>query len=121
MLLNRLASYRHGALAACAQARPLYERALAIFEKALGPTHPNTNHARGNLSRLLLASGNPDEALTFGEAALAAHEKLLGQDHPSTKGSASVTADALDALGRADEAAALRARYGLESKAPPSV
>jgi hypothetical protein len=67
-----------------------------------------------------VVSGNPGEALSFGEAALAAHEKLLGQAHPWTKNSASITADALDALGRADEAAALRARYGLERNVPPS-
>jgi tetratricopeptide (TPR) repeat protein len=101
-------------------ARPLYERALAIYEKALGPEHPNTNRTRHNIARLLLTSGKPGEALAFGETALAAHEKMLGQDHPWTKDSASVTADALDALGRADEAAVLRARYGLERKAPPS-
>ena len=46
-----------------AGARPLYERALAICEKALGPEHPNTNRARCNLSRLLLATGQPTEAL----------------------------------------------------------
>jgi hypothetical protein len=41
-ILDRLASYRHGALAAYAAARPLYERALAIHEKVLGPEHPDT-------------------------------------------------------------------------------
>jgi tetratricopeptide (TPR) repeat protein len=103
-----------------AGARPLLERALAIREKALGPEHPYTNASRANFAWLMLDSGNPGEALSFGGAALAADEKLLGQDHPGTKCSARVTADALDALGRADEAAALRARYGLERKAPPS-
>ncbi len=100
-------------------ALPHIERAVAINEKALGPEHPSTNHLRGNLARLMLTSGNPDEALRFGQTALAAHENVLGHDHFWTKDSASVTADALDTLGRADEAAALRARYGLEGKAPP--
>jgi hypothetical protein len=76
-----------------AAARPLHERALAISEKVL----------------------------IFCEAALDAHEKTLGQDHPWTKDSASVSADALAALSRTDEAAALRARFGLERNAPPSV
>ena len=79
----------------------------------LGPEHPNTNRARYNLARLLLASGSATEALALGETALAAHDKVLGPDHHLTKDSARVTADALDALGRADEAAALRARYGV--------
>jgi hypothetical protein len=37
-LLNSLAAYRHGPLAAYAQARPLFERALAIRERVLGPS-----------------------------------------------------------------------------------
>jgi tetratricopeptide (TPR) repeat protein len=103
-----------------AAARPLFERALAIWEKVLA-AHPNTNRARHNLSRLLLLSDCPTEALTLGETALAAHEKLLGRDHSWTKDSARVTADALDALGRSEEAKALRERYGLtgpENKRP---
>ena len=35
-----------------ATARQLYERALAISEKALGPEHPRTATARGNLASL---------------------------------------------------------------------
>jgi tetratricopeptide (TPR) repeat protein len=103
-----------------APARPLLERLLAVCEKTLGPEHPETNIARDHFAQLLLVSGNPGEALTLAEAALAAHEKLLGLDDPRTKHSAIVTADALDALGRVDEAAALRARIGLEDKAPRS-
>ncbi len=44
-LLDRLARYRHGALAVYTQARPLYERALAIRERALRPDHPDTAKA----------------------------------------------------------------------------
>lgn len=36
-----------------AGARPYYEQALAIFEKRLGPEHPNTKIVRGNLQALL--------------------------------------------------------------------
>jgi hypothetical protein len=35
-----------------AAARPLYERALAIREKALGPDHPDTATVRRNLEGL---------------------------------------------------------------------
>jgi hypothetical protein len=35
-----------------AGARPYYERALAIGEKALGPDHPTTQIFRGNLAVL---------------------------------------------------------------------
>jgi tetratricopeptide (TPR) repeat protein len=98
-----------------AGARPLYERALSILEKALGLEHPNTNRVRRNFACLLLTDGNASEALAFGEAALSAHDKALGSHHPWTKDSAGVTADALDVLGRGGEAAALRARYAIES------
>ena len=115
-LLDRLASYRHGALAAYAQARPLCERALAIVEEALGPEHPNTASSLNNLARLLQDQGDLAGARPLLERALAIREKALGPEHLLTKGSAHVAADALAALGRADEATALRARYGL----PPS-
>ncbi|MFO7683843.1 MAG: tetratricopeptide repeat protein [Chloroflexota bacterium] len=35
-----------------AEARPFYEQALAICEKALGPNHPTTKIVRGNLNSL---------------------------------------------------------------------
>jgi len=89
-------------------------RALAIYEKVLGPDHPNTNRGRRNVARLLLATGRPTKALGLGQAALAAHERALGPEHAWTKDSARVTAAALEALARADEATALRARFALE-------
>jgi tetratricopeptide (TPR) repeat protein len=83
-----------------AGARPLYERALATYEKALGPERPPTNRGRCNLSHLWLLMGRPTEALTLGETAFTALDKVLGRDHKWTKDSARVTADALDALVR---------------------
>jgi hypothetical protein len=85
----------------------------------VGPEHPNTNRSRYHLSRLLLDTNNPIEALFLAEATYAAHDKVLGRDHAWTKDSAHVTADALDALGRTDEAAALRERYGITSAQQP--
>jgi tetratricopeptide (TPR) repeat protein len=96
-----------------AGARPLYERALVIWEKALGPEHPETNQARRNLAILRLNEGALSEALALSETALSALERALGTDHASTKNTAGVVAAALDALGRTDEAATTRARYGL--------
>jgi hypothetical protein len=46
-----------------AAARPLFERALAINEKVLGPEHVNTNRVRRNFATLLLASGDASQAL----------------------------------------------------------
>jgi tetratricopeptide (TPR) repeat protein len=83
-LIDRLASYRHGALAAYAQARVLLERALAICEKALGPEHPSTAGCLNNLALLLKAQGNLAEAVPLYERALAIDEKALGPEHPDT-------------------------------------
>jgi len=40
-----------------AEAEPLYSRARAIFEKSLGPNHPNTVTVRNNLAALMAALG----------------------------------------------------------------
>ncbi len=40
------------AMGELAGARPYYERALAILEAKLGPDHPHTKIARGNLQSL---------------------------------------------------------------------
>ena len=83
-LLDRLASYRHGALAAYTQARPLYERALAIREKVLGPDHPDTAASLNNLACLLQDQGDLAGARPLFERALAIREKVLGPEHPDT-------------------------------------
>jgi hypothetical protein len=41
-----------------AGARPLFERALTIREKALGPEHPDTAVSLNNLAGLLQAQGD---------------------------------------------------------------
>ena len=56
-LFNRAGGYFHGR-AAYSGARPLYERALAIREKALGPEHPDTGTSISNLALLLKAQSN---------------------------------------------------------------
>jgi hypothetical protein len=99
---------------------------LAIREKKLGLEHPetatsltnlallehpSTNRVRWGFGRLLLAKGEPTEALACSEAALAVHEKVLGENHSWTQESARITADALVALGRVEEAVALCKQY----------
>jgi tetratricopeptide (TPR) repeat protein len=53
-LLDALAQYTHTMLEAHPQAKALYERALAIREKVLGPEHPDTAKSLGALAVLLL-------------------------------------------------------------------
>jgi tetratricopeptide (TPR) repeat protein len=83
-LLDRLASYRQGALAAYSQARPLFERALAIRENVLGPEHPDTAMSLNNLALLLRDQGDLAGARPLFERALAILEKTLGPEHRDT-------------------------------------
>ena len=83
-LLNWLAEYRQGALAAYAAARPHVERALKICETALGLNHPNTATILNNLARLLQAQGDLAAARPLLERALTIYETALGPEHPDT-------------------------------------
>jgi tetratricopeptide (TPR) repeat protein len=82
-LLSRAGSYFHGR-AAYSAARPLYERALAIREKALGPEHPLTALGLNNLAVLLKDRGDLAAARPLFERSLAIYEKALGPEHPTT-------------------------------------
>ena len=65
-----------------AEAEPLYRRALAIREAALGPDHPGTATSLYNLAVLLLAKARYAEAEPLYRRALAIDEKAYGPDHP---------------------------------------
>jgi len=67
-----------------ARAEPLYRRALAIWERALGPDHPETATSLNNLADLLRSKGDYAGAEPLYRRALAIVEKALGPDHPST-------------------------------------
>jgi tetratricopeptide (TPR) repeat protein len=66
-------------------ARPLYERALAIYEQALGPNHPDTATSLNNLAGLHYAQGEYGAARPLYERALEICERSLGVDHPTTR------------------------------------
>jgi tetratricopeptide (TPR) repeat protein len=83
-LLSALGQYRQGALAAYPEARTLFDRALAIREKALGPEHPDTAGSLNNVALLLRDQGDLAGARPLFERALAISEKALGPEHPST-------------------------------------
>jgi tetratricopeptide (TPR) repeat protein len=83
-LLSGLAAYRQSALADYSSARPLFERALALREKALGSDHPDTALSLNNLGGLLFSQGDLAEARPYYESALVIREKALGSDHPNT-------------------------------------
>jgi len=81
-LLNHAGEYFHGRVAYMG-ARPLYERALAIREKALGPDHRDTAESLNNLALLLKDQGDIAAARPLLERAVAIYQ-LLGPDNPDT-------------------------------------
>ncbi len=66
------------------QARPFYERALAIDEAAHGPDHPTTATSLNNFALLLRDQGDYAAARSLFERALAIREQALGPTHPAT-------------------------------------
>lgn len=81
-LLDRLGSYRQGALGAYQEARHLLERALELREKFCGAEHPVTADSLNNLAGLLGVLREFAAARPLLERALAIREKALGPDHP---------------------------------------
>jgi len=78
--LNNLARLFQ-AMGSFAEARPLFERALAIREKQLGPGHPEVAASLNDLAVHLEAMGSYKEAKSLYERALAILEKQLGPEH----------------------------------------
>lgn len=99
-----------------AEAQPLAERALALREKALGPSAVPVGDALMNLGAALAATNKSDRARAAYERAASIYEAGLGPDHAKTT-------DALNTLGwfhyrkkdyRKAEAAFRRAHEGRE-------
>jgi tetratricopeptide (TPR) repeat protein len=98
-LIAGLADYRHYALGASSQARPLYQRALALREKQLGPDHPDTAESLNNFALSLRDEGDLEAARPLLERALAVNEKAFGRDHAVTATSVNNLALLLHAQG----------------------
>jgi CHAT domain-containing protein/tetratricopeptide (TPR) repeat protein len=92
------------------EAEPLYRRALAAFEKVLGPKHPLTATSYDNLAMNLLYRGRTQEAEPLFRKALAVREEVLGPRHPATAISYNNLAGNLGARGRRGEAEPLLRR-----------
>jgi tetratricopeptide (TPR) repeat protein len=65
-------------------AQPYLERAVATYEQAIGPSHPDTATALFNLGLLLQELGDPGGARPLLERALVIRVQTLGSDHPDT-------------------------------------
>src|SRR5262249_47266327 len=62
--------------------RPLYERALKIYERTRGPDHRNVAIVLTNLSRVYRHTGDVAGARRMLERSLAIEERALGPEHP---------------------------------------
>lgn len=67
-----------------AEVELLFKRALAIREKALGASHPDTAASLNNLALLYYSQGKYAEAEPLINRALAIREKWLDANHPNT-------------------------------------
>ena len=61
------------------------ERAIAIYEKSLGPDHPHVATGLNNLARLLHGQGKSKDALALMERVLRIRLAVYGPSHPDTQ------------------------------------
>jgi len=91
-------------------AEPLYKRSLSIWEKALGPEHPNVGETLNNLAVLYSTQGTYDKAEPLYKRSLAIREKALGLEHSHVDTSLNNLAALYEAQGKYAEAGKLEAR-----------
>jgi tetratricopeptide (TPR) repeat protein len=93
-----------------AEAEPLYVRALAIRQKALGPEHPYVATSLNNLAALYDKQGQYAMAEPLYQRALAIKEKALGPEHSDVATILNSLARLYDAEGRYAQAEPLYQR-----------
>jgi|JI10StandDraft_1071094.scaffolds.fasta_scaffold04989_12 tetratricopeptide (TPR) repeat protein len=96
--LNNLAVVYHET-GSFVEARRLHDRALAIREQALGPSHPDVAASLHNLAMMYKATGGYAEAIALYERALAIREQALGLEHPDVAASLNNLANVYKARG----------------------
>jgi len=86
------------------QALDHQQRALAIFEAALGPDQPDIADLLLNMGDVLRQQGKPDEALSCLRRALAIREAALGPHHPDVANPLTTIGAVLGERGQQEEA-----------------
>ncbi|NUT52283.1 MAG: tetratricopeptide repeat protein [Saccharothrix sp.] len=89
------------------EARPLFERALAVTEAAHGPEHPDLAGVLIRLGQTVHNLGDPEAALPLARRALAIAESACGPDDPRVAEALNYLAYVLHALGRLGDAGPL--------------
>ena len=90
-----------------ARAAGHFQRAFAVWQRALGRDHPSTLASRSNLARSYEDAGDLDRAIPLNEQTLADSARVLGQDHPETLTSRNNLAHAYELVGDLDRAISL--------------
>ena len=83
---------------------PLFQQALSIQKKTLGPEHVQTINTTDNLAKNYYAMGAYDRALSFFQRAATLTEKVFGPEHPQTAAILNSTALTFERLGKYDMA-----------------
>jgi CHAT domain-containing protein/Tfp pilus assembly protein PilF len=100
------------------KALPLYQQALQLREKALGPEHPATAASMASLARVYITLGYFEQALPLAQRALQIREKVLGPDNPQIAQSLMILGALYRNTGAQDEALPLFQRaLGISEKA----
>ena len=107
--LNGLAGVEMSA-GASLQAQVLFERALALWESALGPEHLQVAGCLNNLATVKRSLGAYSEAKALQERALALHERVLGPQHHEVAANLTNLAALYNATGELARARALYER-----------
>ena len=92
------------------EAEALYQRALAIREKRLGPEHPDTALIIYNLANLYSGQGEYEQAESFYQRALAIDEQYYGHNHLEVATDLSSLADLYSDQGKYEQAEPLYQR-----------
>ncbi|HEX9621585.1 MAG TPA: tetratricopeptide repeat protein, partial [Polyangiaceae bacterium] len=108
-VLDRIATYLQ-ARAEYGDAEPLFRRAPALREAALGSSHPDVAESLNNLAALLWQTNRLAEAKPLCRRALAIYEAALGPNHPSVAIDLNNLAALLRDTSRLDEAEPLARR-----------
>jgi tetratricopeptide (TPR) repeat protein len=93
-----------------AEARPYFEKAIAIEEAGLGPDHPSLGAVLSNLGNVLGAQEDVDAARKSYERSIAIYEKAYGPHHPMVAVPLNNLANLLSDHGHPDEARQLYLR-----------
>jgi tetratricopeptide (TPR) repeat protein len=92
----------------------LATQAVSASTSHLGPGHPGTLTARGNLASSYWWTGRTGEAIALGEQVAADTERVLGPGHPDTLTARNSLALSYRLAGRTDEAIAIFERVAAD-------